>query len=57
MSYELWRQDDNGRRFVVGRYLSRDEAERRLVELTRVPHRQIYWIVADREPPGEVDNP
>lgn len=44
MSFELWREDDNGQRFLVGRHPTRDEAERRLAELTRARHRQSYWI-------------
>lgn len=42
--YELWRQDDNGNRFLVGTYGERAAAERRLAELTRTPHKQTYWI-------------
>lgn len=44
MSFELWRQDDNGQRFLVGLYRNFDEAESRLAELTRVQHKQTYWI-------------
>ncbi len=44
MSFELWRQDDNGNRFLVGVWPDRASAERRLEELTRHPHKQIYWI-------------
>ena len=44
MPFELWRQDDHGQRFLVGRYPTLDEAERRLVELTRSQHKQTYWI-------------
>lgn len=43
-SYELWRQDDHGHRFLVGRYPTRETAERRHVELTRALHKQTYWI-------------
>jgi hypothetical protein len=42
--YALWRQDDNGNRFLVATFASREEAEGRLGELSRLPHRQIYWI-------------
>lgn len=52
MPFDLWRQDDNGHRFLVGSYQSRDEAERQLAELTRCQHKQMYWItetVADRD--------
>ena len=44
MGYELWREDDNGNRFLVGTYPDRTAAERRLAELTRCPHKQTYWI-------------
>ncbi len=49
MPFELWRQDDNGRQFPVGRYATLDAAEQRLAELTRALHKQTYWIV---ETPG-----
>lgn len=42
--FELWRQDDNGGRFLVGRYSRRAEAEAKLVELSRGAHKQFYWI-------------
>ncbi len=47
---ELWRQDDNGQRFLIGRYPNREKAERHLAELNRAGHKQIYWI---DELPGE----
>jgi len=46
VAFELWRQDDNGRRYLVGRHATLAEAERRLAELTRTPHKQTYWISA-----------
>ena len=46
MPFELWREDDNGRRFLVARQPTLDAAERQLAELTRIPHKQIYWVVA-----------
>jgi hypothetical protein len=45
MRFELWRQDDNGNRFLVGSFADRVVAEARLAELTRTPHKQTYWIV------------
>jgi len=45
MIFELWRQDDNGNRFLVGSYPSRPQAEKRLEELTRCQHKQVYWLV------------
>ncbi|CAG0928461.1 hypothetical protein [Geobacter sp.] len=44
MAFELWRQDDNGNRFLVGAYPDRAAAERQLAALTRSHHKQIYWI-------------
>ena len=43
--FELWRQDDNGGRFLIGCYSRRLEAEAKLAELSRVAHKQFYWIV------------
>jgi hypothetical protein len=42
--FELWRQDDNGNRFLVGAFPDRSGAEKRLEELTRNPHKQTFWI-------------
>jgi len=44
VGFELWRQDDNGNRFLVGAFIDRTTAEYRLAELTRNPHKQTYWI-------------
>lgn len=44
MKFELWRQDDNGNRFLVGSYPDRQAAGERLAELSRSPHKQTYWI-------------
>lgn len=44
MSWQLWRQDDNGNCFLVGAFASVEAAEHKLGELTRYPHKQIYWI-------------
>jgi cupin 2 domain-containing protein len=41
---QLWRQDDNGQRFLIGSFASRDEAEARQQELQSGGHKQIYWI-------------
>lgn len=49
MAFTLWRQDDNGQRFQVGLYPTRDEAERHMAELTRARHKQIYWISVTKE--------
>jgi len=44
VTFELWRQDDNGNRFLVGVFTDRTGAELRLAELTLNPHKQTYWI-------------
>jgi len=55
MPFELWRQDDNGNRFLIDAYPDRTTAEKRMTELVRHPHKQIYWIIerlneAERHP-------
>lgn len=42
--YELWRQDDNGNRFLIAVYDDRDSADKRLAGLAGNPHKQMYWI-------------
>jgi hypothetical protein len=44
MIWQLWRQDDNGNRFLVGEFSTRDLAVLRLDELARGEHKQIYWV-------------
>jgi hypothetical protein len=51
--FELWRQDDHGHRFLVGRFPTRAAAEQRLIELTRTPHKQSYWVTASENPPEQ----
>jgi hypothetical protein len=40
----VWRQDDNGNRYVVQRFAARAEAEARASELEARGHRQMYWV-------------
>jgi hypothetical protein len=42
--WRLWRQDDNGNRFLVEDFESRVAAEQRMAELMRTLHKQTYWI-------------
>lgn len=49
MRFVLWRQDDNGNRFLVGSYPGRRAAEEKLAELTRALHKQTYWIEERKE--------
>lgn len=44
MPWRLWRQDDNGNRFLVGEYNRKSDAETQLAELTRHIHKQTYWL-------------
>lgn len=56
MVWQLWRQDDNGNRFLVGDFSRRELAESKLDELTGCFHKQIYWISeagTGRESPAE----
>ena len=45
MPWQIWRQDDNGNRFPVATYAGRDLAEKRMAELTKVQHKQTYWMI------------
>jgi hypothetical protein len=53
VSYEIWRQDDNGNRFLVASFPARETAEQRLAELTRCSHKQTYWIIQQIPQEGE----
>lgn len=47
-SYEqtfcVWRQDDNGQQFLVGRYVTRDAAARVEAHFDAKHHHQTYWV-------------
>jgi hypothetical protein len=47
MAWQLWRQDDNGQRFLVDVFATREKAETRMAELTRALHKQTYWITEE----------
>ncbi|MET4925205.1 SPOR domain-containing protein [Streptomyces sp. PSRA5] len=38
------RQDDNGNRYRVGRYATKDEAQRTADSLDAKGHEQLYWV-------------
>ncbi|MEU4270126.1 SPOR domain-containing protein [Streptomyces sp. NPDC026092] len=38
------RQDDNGNRYRVGRYATRDEAQQVADSLDDRGHKQMYWV-------------
>ncbi len=44
MNWQLWRQDDNGQRFLAGTCFTGEEAETRMAELMQGHHNQTYWI-------------
>jgi quinol monooxygenase YgiN len=50
LTFELWRQDDNGNRFLIDVFTSRVDAECRLADLMRNPHKQTYWITEKPSP-------
>lgn len=38
------RQDDNGNHYRVGRYATRDEAQKIADSLDTPGHKQVYWV-------------
>ena len=44
MTWHVWLQADNGNRFPVGSFHSRDSAEHRSAELTQGHHKQTYRV-------------
>ncbi|WP_327295480.1 MULTISPECIES: SPOR domain-containing protein [unclassified Streptomyces] len=42
--WQVIREDDNGNRYRVGRYATRDEAQQTADALGAGGHRQMYWI-------------
>ncbi|WP_420129608.1 hypothetical protein [Longimicrobium sp.] len=42
--WELWRQDDNGNRFVIGRFDSSEAAEAEQRRFEALAHKQTYWV-------------
>ncbi|HEX2080024.1 MAG TPA: hypothetical protein VHG08_20060 [Longimicrobium sp.] len=43
-AWELWRQDDNGNRFLVARFGSADAAEAEQRRFEALGHKQTYWV-------------
>lgn len=43
-SWLVWRQDDNGNHFEVGRSPSRADAEALASEMEARGHKQLYWV-------------
>jgi UDP-N-acetyl-2-amino-2-deoxyglucuronate dehydrogenase len=46
-TWTVYRQDDNGNRFVVEKHLSREEAERMVAKFEARGHKQLYWSEVD----------
>ena len=44
--WELWRQDDNGNRFVIGRFETAQAAEAEQRRFEALGHKQTYWVQA-----------
>ena len=44
--YVLYREDDNGARFLIDRFDSREEAERKAADLAHGGHKQYYFVEA-----------
>jgi len=57
MNWQLWRQDDNGNRFLVGDFTDRNTAEQRLTELTQSQHKQTCWLSESVAGPETGDSP
>jgi lactoylglutathione lyase len=49
-SWSIWRQDDNGNRFLVSSGHARAEAERVAAEFEARGHKQMYWTSPDESP-------
>jgi hypothetical protein len=43
----VWRQDDNGNRYIVARKPSRAEADELAATLEARGHKQLYWVAPD----------
>jgi len=42
--WTVWRQDDNGHRFVVAHHADRESAETQVAEMQARGHKQLYWV-------------
>lgn len=49
MLWQLWRQDDNGQKFLVDTFASAAEATQALETLEARQHKQIYWLATTRD--------
>ncbi len=44
--WALWRLDDNGNRFVMAIFATRERAEAAARDYTARDHKQVYWVEA-----------
>ncbi|HTJ66068.1 MAG TPA: hypothetical protein VL551_00940 [Actinospica sp.] len=52
-TWEVWRQDDNGNRYLVSAHEDEAAARARAAELeSGVVHKQTYWVTERRAAPG-----
>ena len=42
--WELWRQDDNGNRFLIGRFGTAEAADAEQRRFEALGHKQTYWV-------------
>jgi hypothetical protein len=52
--FEVWRQDDNGNRYLMSAHPDRASAEAAVAEIeSGVQHKQLYFVVERPVPPQE----
>lgn len=44
LGWTVWRQDDNGNRFVVAHHSDRSAADSQAAEMEARGHKQTYWV-------------
>ncbi|HET9766076.1 MAG TPA: hypothetical protein VFS60_04480 [Thermoanaerobaculia bacterium] len=55
--YQVWRQDDNGREFLVETCATREEAEQQQRDFERHGHKQSYFVIEVTPGDGEAGEP
>jgi hypothetical protein len=51
--WELWRQDDNGSRFLIGRIATEEAAAAEQRRFEALAHKQTYWVAAASSVDGD----
>lgn len=54
-AWELWRQDDNGNRFRIGRFATEARADAEQRRFEALAHKQIYWVERREDGGGDED--